>query len=57
MKLVLMGVTIVVSSGDDGVSNDNCDTVSDEVYYSGWKGTNTWSGHGYVSMHHSVVIV
>ena len=57
MKLVLMGVTIVVSSGDDGVSNDNCDTVSDEVYYSGWKGTNTWFGHGYVSMHHSVVIV
>ena len=49
MKLVLMGVTILVSSGDDGVSNDNCDVSSDEVVYSGWKGTNSWTGYGYVS--------
>ena len=61
MKCGAIGVTIVVSSGDNGVINfgcpcntaaatspDNCAcNAPSGSAYSLWAGTNTWTGNGY----------
>ncbi len=61
LKLAAMGVTISVSSGDDGVANVGCacDRSKGVSVYncacqansgksaSSWKGSNSWSGFGY----------
>lgn len=48
MVLGLQGVTVTVSTGDQGVSNSdcNCDGSSGEKR-SNWEGLNTWQGVGY----------
>ena len=48
IKLAAMGVTVMVSSGDDGVSGDECGCDNDSgSAASSWSGTNSWSGTGY----------
>ncbi len=63
MKLSLQGVTILTSTGDDGVANFgcNCDSTqsvsisncaclldsSSSINESPWSGLGTWSGRGY----------
>ena len=60
MKLGAIGVTVAVSSGDNGVANFGCPCSSGAVSYSNcackansgssgssWSGTNTWTGTGY----------
>jgi len=61
MKLGAIGVTVAVSSGDDGVANfgiycqpgypisgDNCACQANSgSSVSSWTGTNTWTGTGY----------
>ena len=47
-KLGLLGVTIFVSSGDNGVTSDPSTCLTDtSSSTSSWKGTNTWTGQGY----------
>lgn len=50
MKLGLRGVTIFVSSGDNGVSGNYCScTLNSASNTNGvyWQGSNTWTGEGY----------
>lgn len=49
IKLAAMGVSIVVSSGDDGVSGGGCycDYLSSSNVYQPWQGKNNWAGVGY----------
>eukprot|EP01038_Epipyxis_sp_PR26KG_P010227 gene10227-13759_t len=48
LKLTSMGVTISVSSGDDGVSNSNCACNTNSGSSSSkWGGSNSWTGTGY----------
>ncbi len=48
MKLTSAGITIFVSSGDDGVSGSNCEcTTSSSSSTTYWTGSNTWTGTGY----------
>jgi len=62
MKLTSLGVTIMVSSGDDGVAGDYCNYCNKKYAYtftncpclansgsakSSWKGSNSWTGTGY----------
>ncbi len=48
MKLGAIGVTVTVSSGDDGVANAGCGcTTSSSSTASSWTGVGTWSGSGY----------
>ena len=53
MKLSLMGVTIFVSSGDDGVSGYNCQCTQDSSSPSSWTElyNSAWSGQGYFAMY------
>ena len=49
MKLGLIGVTILVSTGDDGVSGSNClceQTMDSTTNYATWSGV-PFSGKGY----------
>ena len=49
MRLAAMGITILASSGDDGVSGFNYATActgDSSSYYTGWTGTG-WTGSGY----------
>jgi tripeptidyl-peptidase-1 len=53
MKLAALGVTVSVSTGDDGVASSDyysgqcmCNYQSGSKY-SDWSGSNTWSGTGY----------
>eukprot|EP00428_Durinskia_dybowskii_P062055 CAMPEP_0170380796 /NCGR_PEP_ID=MMETSP0117_2-20130122/14069_1 /TAXON_ID=400756 /ORGANISM="Durinskia baltica, Strain CSIRO CS-38" /LENGTH=661 /DNA_ID=CAMNT_0010636329 /DNA_START=129 /DNA_END=2114 /DNA_ORIENTATION=+ len=48
MKLGAMGVTVTVSSGDDGAAGDAdyCDYNSGSAAYNTWSGT-PWTGQGY----------
>ena len=51
MKLGLRGVTIFVSSGDNGVSGNYCSCTADSASSSGgtyWQGSNSWTGNGYI---------
>jgi tripeptidyl-peptidase-1 len=48
MKLGAIGVTVTVSSGDNGVSNSGCNCQNNSgSSQSHWAGTGTWSGAGY----------
>jgi tripeptidyl-peptidase-1 len=60
VKLAAMGVTVLVSSGDDGVANFGCSCYSSSYSYancacqadssssgSSWSGASTWTGKGY----------
>lgn len=55
MKLGLMGVTIIASSGDDGAAGEDsraCTASSSSltlgtIGVNKWNGTNTWTGEGY----------
>ena len=50
LKLSSMGVTVTVSSGDDGAPNEGfrcqCTENSGSIH-SSWTGNNSWSGEGY----------
>ena len=52
LKLGLMGITIFVASGDNGVAGNlcKCNLNSGSSGYGGvfWKGNNKWSGIGYI---------
>eukprot|EP01038_Epipyxis_sp_PR26KG_P008124 gene8124-11002_t len=53
LKVASMGVTIVVSSGDDGTASTDGTTCQCNIYSGSsansakWTGSNTWSGYGY----------
>ncbi len=48
MKLGAIGVTVTISSGDDGVSGSGCNcNVNSGSSASAWTGVGTWSGTGY----------
>lgn len=48
MKLGAIGVTVTISSGDDGVSNSNCAcSNSSGSSVSSWTGAGSWTGQGY----------
>lgn len=49
MKLGLRGVTIFVSSGDNGVASTSCacSTSSSSASAGSWTGVGTWTGSGY----------
>jgi tripeptidyl-peptidase I len=48
MKLGAIGVTVTISSGDNGVANSGCGcTNSSSSTSSSWTGSGTWSGTGY----------
>jgi tripeptidyl-peptidase-1 len=48
MKLGAIGVTVTISSGDNGVSNSGCNCNSNSgSSQSHWTGAGTWSGIGY----------
>lgn len=53
MKLSLMGVTIFVSSGDDGVSGFDCLCTQDSSAPSTWTDlyNTSWSGQGYFAQY------
>ncbi len=46
LKASSMGVTIMASSGDEGVSNSMCDAPSGSSA-SSWAGNGSWTGYGY----------
>ena len=63
IKLAAMGVTVLVSSGDDGVANTGCPCdsqsapsvsncacsadSSSNVLFTSWSGSGSWTGTGY----------
>jgi tripeptidyl-peptidase-1 len=48
MKLGAIGVTMTISTGDDGVSNSNCAcTTNSGSSQSSWTGAGSWTGEGY----------
>jgi tripeptidyl-peptidase-1 len=48
LKLGSIGVTVTISSGDDGVSNSNCAcTTNSGSSQSSWTGAGSWTGEGY----------
>ncbi len=48
MKLGAIGVTVTISSGDNGVANSGCGcTNSSGSSASSWTGVGSWSGSGY----------
>lgn len=66
MKLGVIGITIFVSSGDDGVSGyesrptnkgvswcseDSSTTSINSATYNTWSGLNTWTGQGYFAQY------
>eukprot|EP01038_Epipyxis_sp_PR26KG_P004236 gene4236-6013_t len=47
LKISALGVTVSISSGDDGVANSNCACTTSSSTPSDWSGSNTWTGEGY----------
>lgn len=48
MKLGAIGVTVTISSGDNGVSNSGCNCQNNSgSSQSSWTGAGTWTGVGY----------
>jgi tripeptidyl-peptidase I len=48
LQLAAMGVSVLVASGDDGVSNFLCSCNEDSSsYFSLWSGEVSWQGQGY----------